>query len=70
MLLTHEYFSDSRVLAEYTILKEVFKTTSVSNMSHAYAEFVLRRRVEYHITSTFLQESILINYEYESINNH
>ena len=46
MLLTHGYFSDSRVLAEYTILKEVFKTTSVSNMSHAYAEFVLRRRVE------------------------
>ena len=47
--------SASRLLLEYEIQKEVLQTTSVNNVSRAYLKFVFRRRIEYHVTSTFLQ---------------
>ena len=48
-------FLDSRILEEYKILKEELQAASVGNMSRASIKFVFRRRIEYHITKTFLQ---------------
>ena len=47
--------SDSRLLEEYEIIKEVLHITSVQNISHALVKFAFRRRIEYHLTSTFMQ---------------
>ena len=48
-------FPGSRILDEYEVLKEVLHITSVKNMSHAHAKFIFRRRIQYHISHTFLQ---------------
>ena len=48
-------YSDSRLLEEYEIIKEVLQITSVQNISHAVVKFAFRRRIEYHLTSTFMQ---------------
>ena len=48
-------FKDSRELEEYIILKEIIQISSIGNMSHASVKFVFRRRIEYHVTKTFLQ---------------
>ena len=40
---------------EYEIKKEVLQVASVNNMSRAYVQFVFTRRMEYHLSSTFLQ---------------
>ena len=53
-------FKDFRVLQEYVILKEIIQITSIRNMSHASVKFVFRRRIEYHVTKTFLQ--VFISY--------
>ena len=42
-------------MEEFEILKEVLYITSFQNISYAQVEFAFRRRVEYHITNTFLQ---------------
>ena len=55
----YEFFSDSRILVEYIIQKEELQTTSVNNFSRANVKFVFRRRMEYHVTNTFLQVSQL-----------
>ena len=47
--------SDSRLLEEYEIIKEVLHITSLQNISHALVKFAFRRRIEYHLTSTFMQ---------------
>ena len=49
------FCKDSRLLEEYELLKEVLEITSISNISHASVKIVFRRRIEYHITKTFLQ---------------
>ena len=46
---------DSRMLDEYEILKEFLEITSVKNSSRASVKIVFRRRIEYHLTDTFLQ---------------
>ena len=44
-----------RLLVEYEILKEVMQTKSYNNVSRAFIKVVFRRRLQYHITNTFLQ---------------
>ena len=39
--------------------KEVMHITSVNNISRAYVKFVFSRRMEYHVTNTFLQVRII-----------
>ena len=41
--------------------KEVMHITSVNNISRAYVKFVFSRRMEYHVTNTFLQVSMSVN---------
>ena len=57
---SYVFFSDSRILVEYIIQKEELQTTSVNNFSRANVKFVFRRRMEYHVTNTFLQTLILV----------
>ena len=45
----------SRTLEEYEILKEVLEIRSIRNTSQASVKIVFRRRIEYHVTKTFLQ---------------
>ena len=40
---------------EYEIKKEHLTVSSVNNASRAHLEFVFTRRMEYHVTNTFLQ---------------
>ena len=44
-----------RKLVEYEIQEEVMQVYSVNNVSRAVLKFVFRRRMEYHVASTFLQ---------------
>ena len=46
---------DSRMLDEYEILKIFLEITSVKNSSRASVKIVFKRRIEYHLTNTFLQ---------------
>ena len=48
-------FLASRLLVEYEIQKEVLQVGSKNNISRAHLKFVFRRRMEYHVTNTFLQ---------------
>ena len=45
----------SRMIEEYEILKEVLYTTTVKNMSNAKVKIAFKRRIEYHLKSTFAQ---------------
>jgi hypothetical protein len=45
----------SRTLVEYEIQKEDLQIASVNNISQAKLKFVFRRRMEYHVTNTFMQ---------------
>ena len=47
----------SRLLVEYEIKMEVLQLRVVNNVSRAHLEFVFTRRMEYHVTNTFLQVS-------------
>ena len=40
---------------EYEIQTEALKILSINNISVASLKFVFRRRMEYHVTNTFLQ---------------
>ena len=55
----HIFYKDSRMLEEYEILNENLEITSIRNTSHATVKIVFRRRIEYHITKTFLQVFII-----------
>ena len=44
-----------RLLVEYEIKKEVLQIASINNMSRAYVQFVFTRRMEFHLSNTFLQ---------------
>ena len=46
---------DQKSLVEYEIEKAVLNITSVHDKSRAYVRIVFRRKIEYHITNTFLQ---------------
>ena len=45
----------SRYLVEYEIQKEALQISSFQNISRAELKFVFRRRMEFHVTNTFLQ---------------
>ena len=47
-----------RMLEEYEIQMEDLQIKSVNNISQAIVKFVFRRRIEYHVTKTFLQVGI------------
>ena len=46
------------MLEEYKIQMEDLQIKSVNNISQAIVKFVFRRRIEYHVTKTFLQVGI------------
>ena len=48
-------FAASRYLVEYEIQKEALQISSFQNISRAELKFVFRRRMEFHVTNTFLQ---------------
>ena len=43
------------MLEEYEILKEVLYTSSIKNISHATVKIAFKRRIAYHLKSTFAQ---------------
>ena len=49
-----------RMLEEYEIQMEALQIKSFNNISQAIVKFVFRRRIEYHVTKTFLQVNILV----------
>jgi len=54
-------------LVEYEIQKEALETrTNAENISEAAIKIVFRRRMEFHVTNTFLQTLILIGVGYMS----
>ena len=70
ILYTHALFALNlapRLLVEYEIKKEVLQITSVNNMSRAYVQFVFTRRMEYHLSNTFLQ--VIIHKIFKGTNN-
>ena len=48
-------FTANRFLVEYEVQTEVLRIKSENNISVASLQFVFRRRMEYHVTNTFLQ---------------
>eukprot|EP00095_Tigriopus_kingsejongensis_P009466 maker-scaffold1140_size60066-snap-gene-0.4 protein:Tk09466 transcript:maker-scaffold1140_size60066-snap-gene-0.4-mRNA-1 annotation:"cys loop ligand gated ion channel subunit" len=60
-------FTGTRMLVEYEIQAEDLEITSTDNISLAVVRFVFRRRMEYHVTNTFLQTFILICIGYMSL---
>ncbi len=48
-------FLASRTLVEYEIQQEDLEISSKNNISRASLKFVFRRRMEYHVTNTFMQ---------------
>lgn len=53
-------FLGGRTLVEYEIQLEDLQFASVQNISRAIVKFVFRRRMEFHVTNTFLQTFILV----------
>eukprot|EP00094_Tigriopus_californicus_P006421 TCALIF_06184-PA protein Name:"Similar to GLRB Glycine receptor subunit beta (Homo sapiens)" AED:0.20 eAED:0.20 QI:0/1/0.66/1/1/1/6/0/430 len=60
-------FLGGRKLVEYEIQLEELGITSVNRISRAVAKIVFRRRMEFHVTNTFLQTFILIGVGYMSL---
>lgn len=52
---------------EYEIQKEALELKSVNGISRAVVKIVFRRRMEFHVTNTFLQTFILIGVGYMSL---
>ena len=50
-----------RKLLEYEIQSEEMQVYSRNNISRAVIKFVFRRRMEYHVASTFLQVTLIAN---------
>ena len=55
LILLFLHILASRLLVEYEIKMEVLQLRVVNNVSRAHLEFVFTRRMEYHVTNTFLQ---------------
>ena len=53
----------SRYLVEYEIQKEALQISSFQNISRAELKFVFRRRMEFHVTNTFLQVKQFTTYK-------
>ena len=53
------FFPAGRKLVEYEFQKEIIVIESENDVSVAVLKIVFRRRVEYHLTNTFLQTFIL-----------
>ena len=53
-------------LVEYEIQMETLEITSKNNISQAIVKIVFRRKMEFHVTNTFLQTFILICIGYMS----
>ncbi|XP_059081996.1 gamma-aminobutyric acid receptor subunit beta-2-like [Tigriopus californicus] len=60
-------FIGTRSLVEFDILLERLEVFSVNNISEAEVKFVFRRRMEFHVTNTFLQTFILIGIGFMSL---
>jgi hypothetical protein len=60
-------FLANKELVEYEIQMVALQTTSVNNISRAMARVVFRRRMEFHVTNTFLQTFTLICVGYLSL---
>ena len=55
-LLNHIAFTGKRQMVEYEVLTEVLKIKSdKNNFSVASLQFVFRRKMEYHVSNTFVQ---------------
>ena len=59
-------FLGGRTLVEYEIQMETLEITSKNNISQAIVKIVFRRKMEFHVTNTFLQTFILICIGYMS----
>lgn len=57
----------TRSLVEFDIQLERLEIFSVDNISEAEVKFVFRRRMEFHVTNTFLQTFILIGIGFMSL---
>jgi len=66
LVLNINFITGGRDLVEYDIEKEVLDFYSVGNVSHAEAKVLFRRKMEYHVTNTFLQSFILVLVGYMS----
>ena len=53
-------FMGDKTLVEYDIQLQRFVTQTRNNVSEAIVKIVFRRRMEYHVFSTFIQTGILI----------
>ncbi len=54
------YCPGQKNLVEYEIQRTLFEISSEKNFSLARVTFIIRRRMEYHVFSTFLQTGILV----------
>ena len=59
-------FLGGRQLVEYDIQMETMEITSNNNISRAIYKIVFRRKMEYHVTNTFLQTFLLLCIGYMS----
>ena len=60
-------FKGGRTLVEYEIQMEDLTITSENRLSRGIVKIVFRRRMEFHVTNTFLQTFILIGVGYMSL---
>ena len=60
-------FLGGRILVEYEIQLEKLEISSRDNISVAEVKIVFRRRMEYHVTNTFLQTLILVGVGFMSL---
>ena len=60
-------FVGGRFLVEYEIQMEKLEVASVGNVSTGTVKIVFRRRMEFHVTNTFLQNFVLIGVGYMSL---
>ena len=54
-------------MVEYEIQMEKLEVASVGNVSTGTVKIVFRRRMEFHVTNTFLQNFVLIGVGYMSL---
>ena len=62
----HTTIAGGRFLVEYEIQMEALEMSSNNNISQAEVKIVFRRRMEFHVTNTFLQTLILLLVGYMS----
>ena len=60
-------FIGDRSLVEYEIQLEKLEIESFNNVSRGTVKIVFRRRMEFHVTNTFLQNFVLIGVGFMSL---